>query len=248
MPARHARPSRTKARVAVTTALSGALLPLLSTTHAEAAEPAPSTVRVSGPGGAVAPGNVPVTARLLSGNAYVKNGVVDLQVREGDGWRTVSRVATDGNGLGRGTVAARNDVRVRAYYRGSSARTPAASASIVIDVADRGRQVLAEASRHRGKPYRYGATGPSAFDCSGYTRYVYSRFGKTLPHSARGQEDATRSVPRSQARPGDLVFIQDVSGHVGIYAGNGRMWDAPRSGKTVQLRDIWTDDYTIGRV
>lgn len=247
MPARHARPSRTGARLAVTTALSGALLPVLATESA-AADQAQSTVRVSGPGGGVAPGNVPVSARLLADGAYVRNGVVDLQIREGDGWRTVTRVPTDAQGLGRGTITARTDTRVRAYYRGSSARTPAASGSIVIDVVDRGRQVVTEASRHRGKPYVYGATGPEAFDCSGFTRYVYGRLGKSLPHNARAQEDLARSVPRSQARPGDLVFIQDVAGHVGIYAGNGRMWDAPRSGKTVQLRDIWTSNYTIGRV
>ncbi|MCW2666741.1 MAG: hypothetical protein JWN57_1703 [Frankiales bacterium] len=248
MPARHARPSRTGARLAVTSALSGALLPVLGATQASAAERAASTVRASGPGGSVAPGNVPVTARLLADGAWVRNGVVDLQIREGDGWRTVDRVATDAEGLGRGAVSAAADLRVRAYYRGSSTRTPAASGTLVIDVADRGRQILAEAARHRGKPYVYGATGPEAFDCSGFTRYVYGRLGTSLPHSARAQEDVARSVPRAQARPGDLVFVQDVAGHVGIYAGNGRMWDAPRSGKTVQLRDIWTNNYTIGRV
>ena len=56
---------------------------------------------------------------------------------------------------------------------------------------------------------------------------------------------ATRPVSKSAAQPGDLIF---TPGHVGIYAGNGKMWDAPRSGKTVSLRSIWTSNYTIGRV
>ena len=250
---RHVRPSVLPARVAVTTALGGLLVPLTLTDTAVAAERTDSTTRVSAPSGSVAPGSrAPVSVRLESGGSYVRQGVVDVQIREGDGWRTVARTATDRSGIGRTSLRVTRDTAVRAHYRGSSTRSSATSAVDVVDVrAARaaGRGVLSEAARHRGKPYRYGATGPSAFDCSGYTRYVYAKAtGKRLPHSARAQEDMARRVSKSAARPGDLVFIQDVAGHVGIYAGNGKMWDAPRSGKNVSLRTIWTSNYTIGRV
>ncbi len=249
--ARHARPSRLPARLAVTSALGGLLVPLLSSSSsASAAERTAGSVRLSGPAGDVAPGSrVPLTVRLLSGSAYVEGGVVDLQVPEGSGWRTVTRATTGSDGLGRASLTVSRDQRVRAHYRGNAATSAATSSAVLVDVAERGQAVLAEAARHRGAPYRYGATGPRAFDCSGYTRYVYAKArGVSLPHSARAQEDVARRVSKSSARVGDLVFIQDVAGHVGIYAGNGTMWDAPKAGSTVTRRRIWTSNYTIGRI
>jgi cell wall-associated NlpC family hydrolase len=136
---------------------------------------------------------------------------------------------------------------VRAYYRGSDTRNPATSGSVTVDVESFGQRVLAEAAKHRGAPYRYGATGPSAFDCSGFTRYVFAQFGRSLPHNADAQRDMAQPIARANARPGDLVFM-DHNGHVGIYAGDGMMWDAPRSGKNVTLRHIYSDSYTVGRI
>lgn len=257
--ARHARPSRLPARLAVTTALGGLLVPLLGSAPASASERSASTTRVSAPSGSVAPGSTAtVSARLLgSGGEAVRGATVDVQVPAGSGaWRTVGRGTTNGEGLASVRLTVQRDTTVRAHYRGSETRAADTSGTDVIDVrssstsASRtGGSVLSEAAKHRGKPYRYGATGPSAFDCSGFTAYVYKKAtGKTLPHSSRSQESMARPVSKSAARPGDLVFIQDVNGHVGIYAGNGKMWDSPRSGKTVSLRTIWTSNYTIGRV
>jgi cell wall-associated NlpC family hydrolase len=109
-----------------------------------------------------------------------------------------------------------------------------------------GARVLAEARRHRGAPYVYGAAGPNAFDCSGFVRYVYGRFGIVLPHSSYGMYSAVRHVSRGDAQPGDIIFL-DGLGHVGIYAGGGLMWDAPRTGYSVVLRGIY-GAYQVGRV
>ncbi len=247
---RHARSSRLPVRLAVTSALGGLLVPLALSSSASAAERSSSTVRVSGPGGSVSPGaKAPVSLRLLQDGSYVRDAVVDVQIPQGSGWRTVARTSTDSRGLAHTGVTVNRDTKVRAHYRGSPDRSPATSSPVTVDVASSRSGVLAEAARHRGKPYRYGATGPSAFDCSGFTRYVYARAtGKALPHNARAQERMAHRVSKAAARPGDLVFIQDVPGHVGIYAGNGKMWDAPHSGKTVTLRRIWTSNYTLGRV
>jgi cell wall-associated NlpC family hydrolase len=91
---------------------------------------------------------------------------------------------------------------------------------------------------------------PRGFDCSGFTGYVYRQLGISLPRTANQQMLATRRVSRSAARPGDLVFF--VSGgrayHVGLYAGGGKLYDAPRTGKTVSKRAIWDAAVVFGRV
>lgn len=85
--------------------------------------------------------------------------------------------------------------------------------------------VVGTAIAYRGTPYRYGSTGGGSFDCSGFTRFVYSRKGVSLPHSAKEQFHQGRGVSRSDLKPGDLVFFHTVTSgisHVGIYAGNGK--------------------------
>jgi cell wall-associated NlpC family hydrolase len=112
-------------------------------------------------------------------------------------------------------------------------------------------KIIAEARKHRGKPYRYGAAGPYRFDCSGFTKYVMRKaIGKNLPHKANSQKNYGRWVPRNQAQPGDLVIFKNGSYayHVGIYAGNGYMYDSPRPGKTVGKHKIWTKSYSVRRI
>lgn len=131
--------------------------------------------------------------------------------------------------------------------------SPPASAAPSTVAATRwtGVGIAMEASQHVGKPYRYGATGPSSFDCSGFTRYVYAQFGKALPHNSAAQYRVTRKVSKSAKQVGDLIFTRSGSGrigHVGIYAGNGNFWVAPRTGSRVKLQRIYTSNYVVGRV
>jgi cell wall-associated NlpC family hydrolase len=244
---RHVRPSQLPTRVATVGAVGGFLLPVAAMSPAHAADRQTAAVRVSGPGHAVQPGAAPVSVRLLSDGHYVANGVVEIQIPEGSGWRSVTHANTGPDGLGHADLSVTRDTRVRAYYPGSSTRSSAISSSVVVDVEPFGQRVIAEAARHRGAPYRYGATGPNAFDCSGFTKYVFGQLGESLPHSARDQRSVTQAVSRSAMRVGDLVFL-DGAGHVGIYAGNGQMWDSPRSGEYVTLRKIYSSYYTVGRV
>lgn len=115
----------------------------------------------------------------------------------------------------------------------------------------RGAAVLRVASALKGTPYRYGADGPRAFDCSGYTMWVYRKaLGKRLPRTSDAQARATKRVSRSSVRRGDLVFFskrRDVY-HVAIYAGRNRIWHAPRTGERVKKERIWTRKVTFGRV
>ncbi len=113
-----------------------------------------------------------------------------------------------------------------------------------------GQRAVIEASHHRGQPYVYGAAGPTRFDCSGFTSYVYGRFGKYLAHNAASQYSQVRHVSRSAIRPGDLVFMREGGGgigHVGIYAGGNRWWVAPHTGALVTLQTLYSTNYVVGR-
>lgn len=112
-----------------------------------------------------------------------------------------------------------------------------------------GERIVDLAARHAGAPYVYGADGPDQFDCSGLTQYVHARLGIDLPRTSRDQRAALPELPKSEMRPGDLLFFAENGHvyHVGIYAGNGRMWAAPEPGDVVRLQDIWTQSFTVGR-
>lgn len=81
--------------------------------------------------------------------------------------------------------------------------------------------LLTEANKHIGKPYRHGMKGPNAFDCSGFTSYVYRQFGYKISPASRIQYTDGVKVDRKELRKGDLVFFTSRSsgknvGHVGI--------------------------------
>ncbi|WP_198543109.1 NlpC/P60 family protein, partial [Pseudofrankia sp. BMG5.36] len=113
-----------------------------------------------------------------------------------------------------------------------------------------GEKAVYLASLQAGKPYVWGATGPNAFDCSGFAQYIYKQLGRYLPRTAQQQYNATIHVPQSAKQPGDLIFFgtPDNITHMGIYAGNGYMWAAPQSGDVVKYEPIYTSRYYVGRV
>jgi cell wall-associated NlpC family hydrolase len=106
-------------------------------------------------------------------------------------------------------------------------------------------QVAAVGQKYLGTPYVYGGADPSGFDCSGFVMYVYAQFGVRLPHSVSGQAAAGSKISAADALPGDLVIM---SGHDGIYMGNGLIMDAPRAGGVVSVRPIWTSAYSLVRI
>ena len=116
-------------------------------------------------------------------------------------------------------------------------------------VVDRNR-LLRTAASLKGRPYRYGAAGPRAFDCSGYVQYVLKQQRWKMNRTAAGQYRQTRHISRSAARPGDLVFFYGSGGvyHVGIFAGHGKMWAAPHTGAVVRLQKIYGNNWVIGRI
>ncbi|MEV5322153.1 C40 family peptidase [Streptomyces sp. NPDC052687] len=111
-------------------------------------------------------------------------------------------------------------------------------------------KALQVAASKKGSPYKWGATGPKRFDCSGLTLYSYKKAGKTLPRTAAQQYNKTRHISAKSRKAGDLVFFHSGSNvyHVGIYAGKGKIWHAPKTGDVVRLQKIWTKSVWYGRV
>lgn len=116
--------------------------------------------------------------------------------------------------------------------------------------ATRGQRVVRFAERFLGVPYVWGGADPSTgFDCSGFTMYVYARFGVDLLHYTGSQIHQGVPVAPQELQPGDLVFFHggpDAPGHEGVYIGGGRFIHAPHTGDVVKISPL--EDYADGYV
>lgn len=106
-----------------------------------------------------------------------------------------------------------------------------------------GAQVVAYAKQFLGCPYVYGASGPSSFDCSGFTSYIFKNFGYTLNRSAAGQYSNGTVIDQSQLQPGDLLVWRaygssKTATHVGIYIGNNQYIHASSTGGCIKINDM----------
>lgn len=122
--------------------------------------------------------------------------------------------------------------------------------------------IAATAKQYLGTGYVYGGASPRGFDCSGFTMYVYSQHGYSLPHSATSQWQSglgTRVYSISELQPGDLVFFNDPSrnagkacSHAGIYTGDGQFIhsSASRSGGVIvsSLTSGYYNTYFVGGI
>ncbi|WP_308164770.1 C40 family peptidase [Nonomuraea sediminis] len=94
---------------------------------------------------------------------------------------------------------------------------------------------MSTAKAQIGDPYRYGATGPGSFDCSGLVQYAWRKAGVKLPRVAASQFARIRKkVSWKDLQPGDLMFFHGL-GHVGMYVGHGKMIHSPRTGERVRI-------------
>ncbi|CAM5675597.1 NlpC/P60 domain-containing protein OS=Streptomyces tendae OX=1932 GN=GUR47_11790 PE=3 SV=1 [Streptomyces tendae] len=92
-----------------------------------------------------------------------------------------------------------------------------------------------------GTPYVYGAAGPSSFDCSGLTSWAYAQAGVGIPRTSQAQANyGTRISSMNDLQVGDLVFFFSDLHHVGLYAGNGQVLHAPRTGTNVRYESMST--------
>lgn len=112
-----------------------------------------------------------------------------------------------------------------------------------------GSAIVETAKAYVGTPYVSGGASPSGFDCSGFVSYVYAQYGVSIPRTSGGIYSAAANGTNglyivSDPQPGDIMW---TSGHVGIYVGNGMMIDAPRPGKTVQVRALYKPNWVYIR-
>ena len=121
--------------------------------------------------------------------------------------------------------------------------------TITQETSSKGEQIVAYAKQFLGCKYVYGGSGPSTFDCSGFTMYVYKQFGISLSHSARAQAKNGTYVAKEDLQPGDLVFFKDYEtmdgiGHCGIYIGDGNFIHASSgTGYCVKISTLLSGSY-----
>src|SRR3954469_10140338 len=150
--------------------------------------------------------------------------------------RAAAEAARQRRALGSGGVDQENPTAV------SGGPRPAATAA-------QGEQAVAFAKQQLGKPYEWGASGPSTYDCSGLTMMSWNAAGIGIDHYSVAQYGEGTHVSRLDLRAGDLVFFaydtSDASTihHVGIYVGNGQMIDAPHTGANVRYDYAFRSDY-----
>ncbi|MFE0183863.1 C40 family peptidase [Streptomyces olivaceus] len=89
-----------------------------------------------------------------------------------------------------------------------------------------------------GKPYVWGAVGPSSYDCSGLTSAAWAAAGRPIPRTSQAQWAGLSRVSLSSARPGDLIIYYSGATHVGMYIGGGQMVHAPRPGRSVTTAPV----------
>jgi cell wall-associated NlpC family hydrolase len=172
------------------------------------------------------------TAIAGDGLAAVQSRINEIQSRFGGG-----------TGVAFGAVLANQLGGLRtassfSFSGGAPARVPAGS-SPAVDVAQ----------QYLGVPYVWGGESPSGFDCSGLVQYVYGQLGVDLPRTAADQARVGQPVAGlADALPGDLLAFHDPVDHIGIYAGNGLMVVAPKSGDVVKVQNVYDAPTAIRRV
>lgn len=114
-------------------------------------------------------------------------------------------------------------------------RDPGSMARLPVVGGGKAAQALRFAMSKMGRPYVWGAAGPSTFDCSGLTMWAYRKVGINLPHYTGSQFNAGTRISRDQLQPGDLVFFYTDLHHMGIYIGKGQMLHAPQTGDVVKI-------------
>ncbi|MFD4947522.1 NlpC/P60 family protein [Streptomyces sp. NPDC058239] len=167
-------------------------------------------------------------AALASRQAELKKHKATIRTRLADAQRLLATLSPAERAAYESSDSARSADRADR----STARGPVQAPNA------RAAEAIAFAYGALGKPYVWGATGPSSFDCSGLTQAAWRSAGVSLPRTTYTQINAGQHISRSELAPGDLVFFYSGVSHVGLYIGNGQMIHAPRPGAPVRIAPI----------
>jgi len=183
-----------------------------------------------------------------------RNTAVTIEGQE-NGW---TRITTSTGVSGYVSSEYISDEQVQSTNRSDSERTqkivdlPNTTADVTESedtntVVSKGEEVANYAKTLLGKSYVYGGVGPNSFDCSGFTQYVYSKFGVNLSHSASAQANIGTTVSKANLQLGDMVFFSQGGssiGHVGIFVGNNSFIHAANPQKGVVITSLSDGYYT----
>lgn len=116
----------------------------------------------------------------------------------------------------------------------------------------KGEEIVEYAKTFLGYDYVYGGSSPkTGFDCSGFTAYVYKKFGYTLSRASTAQAKNGVEVSKNELQPGDLLIFKNQAltriGHVGIYIGNNKMIHASEPGVGVTITDLDARGYNYNK-
>jgi cell wall-associated NlpC family hydrolase len=129
------------------------------------------------------------------------------------------------------------------YFKG---QFPSVNRDTVINCDTLRKEIIKKAHDYIGVRYCYGKSCETAFDCSGYVKFIYKSFGLTLPHSSYYQYKMSKHMASTEAKPGDLVFFitrgKGIS-HVGIYLGENLFIHSPGRGRYVSVDTLDTGYY-----
>lgn len=206
--------------------------------------------------------NVSAQADVTIGYGLVQTGGTTLNVRSGPGTSYSKVTSLSDNAIvtivginngwykiktSGGTVGYVSSEYMVTCKDSSGSRGDGTTAVAVSTNSSMGSQIVSYAKQFLGVPYVYGGNGPSCFDCSGFTSYVYRHFGYTLNRTASTQLSNGVAVSKSQLQPGDLVFFRYntsyPASHVGIYIGNGQFIHASTNKYMVQIDQLTTGHY-----
>jgi peptidoglycan DL-endopeptidase CwlO len=161
--------------------------------------------------------------------------VASLEQQAAQDKATISRELSAAKGLlDKMKTAQRN--RLAEASRGSTVRVSPAA----VPASGRAAVAVHFAMAQIGKPYVYGAAGPSAYDCSGLTMAAWGSAGVGLPHSSSAQYGYGTHISASQLQPGDLVFYYSPISHVGMYIGNGMIVNAENPSAGIRVAPLYS--------
>lgn len=151
-------------------------------------------------------------AKAILADAYPETDILTLSIEEIDAVFSVGETKEE--------EAARLAAEEAARIAAEQARIAAEKAASLA----KGQEIVAYAKQFIGNPYVWGGTSLTrGADCSGFVQSVYKHFGVSLPRTSYSQERVGRAVKYSEIQPGDIVCYD---GHVGIYAGDGKIVNA----------------------
>ena len=210
--------------------------PSTPTTPTTPATPTVSTVKT----GKLNTGGSSLNLRSGPGTGYSKVGSIPASATltitaEENGWYKTSYNGVTGYVSSAYVTVTETPVNTGGTTTPTTPSTPPTS--------QKGAEIVAYAKEFLGVPYKYGANGPSSYDCSAFTSTVYKHFGHNLNRSAAGQYNNGTVIDQSQMQPGDLLLWRaygssSIASHVGIYIGNNQYIHASSSGGCVTINDL----------